>query len=150
MDILKVLAKLGQLEHEASKLYNWFAALYAYDEKARSFFRKLSVEEQTHFDLVKYQERIVRSAPKDFAGVDIDTQAIDRILSRMAEFQTVKPTLKDAIRFALDIETEIVESYAVTVMDTSNKELPALMKSLTANAKEDHCKELFRFAASYD
>lgn len=150
MDVLKVLIKLGQLESEASKLYEWFSILFAYDEQARNFFKKMSIDEQAHFDLVKYQERIVRKTPKDFGGVDIDTQMIDRTLSRIAEFRTTIPLLKDGIRFALDLETEIVESYAATVMDKSNEELAALMKNLTANLKEDHYKELISFAASYD
>jgi len=150
VDILAVLNKLAQLENEASKLYEWFSDLFALDEKASAFFRKLSEEEQSHYDLVKYQERIVRKAPKDFAGVDVNMDAIDKTLSAIAAFRTTSPALKDAIRFALDLETEIVEKYAATVMDQSNREFAALMKSLTTSLKEDHYKQLIKFAGSYE
>lgn len=150
MDILTVLNKLAQLENDASKLYEWFSVLFAQDEKAAAFFRKLSEEEQSHLDLVRYQERIVRKAPKDFAGVDVNVESIDKALSDIAAFRRTAPSLRDAIRFALDLETEIVEQYAATVMDQSNREFAALMKSLTSSLKEDHYKQLIKFAGSYD
>lgn len=149
MDILSVLTKLAQLESEAAKLYEWFSSLFTDDEKAREFFKKLSQEEQAHYDLVKYQERVVRKAPKDFGPVDVNMAAIERTLTRIVEFRGTNPSLKDAIRFSLDIETEIAEQYAATIMDQSNKDMAAMMKGLTAGIKEDHYKQLIAFAASY-
>jgi rubrerythrin len=150
MDILKVLTKLGQLEQDTSKLYEWLSNLFVLDAEVARFFRKLSEDEQAHFDLVKYQERIVRKSPKDFEGVDVDLGAVDKTLSRIAEFRATSPSVRDAIRFALDLETEIVEKYASTIMNQSNKELAALMKNLTNNLKEDHYQQLIQFAKSYD
>lgn len=150
MDILVILRKLGELENEIGKLYEWLSSLFSNDEKVSEFFRKLSADEQSHVDLVKYQERVVRKAPKDFAGVDVDTRAIDRALFNIAQFRKTSPAIRDAIRFALDIETEIVEYYTATVMDQSNKHFAELMKSLTANQKEDHYKQLIQFARSYE
>ncbi len=148
MEILVVLRKLGELENEAAKLYAWFASLFQHDKQAREFFLKLAEDEKAHFDLVKYQERVVRKAPKDFASVEVNMPAIDTTIAEIASFRTTKPDLKDAIRFALDIETEITEHYTSTVMDQSNKNFAHLMKGLTANAKDDHYKELIKFAGS--
>jgi rubrerythrin len=149
MDILSVLTKLAQLESEASKLYEGFSTLFTDDEKAREFFKKLSQDEQAHYDLVKYQERVVRKAPKDFGPVDVNMAAIERTLTRIVEFRGANPSLKDAIRFSLDVETEIAEQYAATIMDQSNKDMAAMMNGLTAGIKEDHYKQLIAFAASY-
>ncbi len=148
MDILVVLRKLGELESEAAKLYAWIASLFQHDEKAREFVLKLAEDEKAHFDLVKYQERVVRKSPKDFGPVEVDIPAIDKTLSAIAAFRKTKPALKDAIRFALDIETEITEHYTASVMKQSNKGFAELMKGLTANAKDDHYKELIKFAES--
>ncbi len=146
MDILVILRKLSELESEAAKLYTWFATLFQHDEKAREFFLKLAEDEKAHFDLVKYQERVVRKTPKDFAPVDVDIAAVDKTISNIAAFRSTKPDLKGAIRMALDLETEIVEHYTGTVMDKSNKEFAQVMQGLAANSKDDHYKQLIKFA----
>ncbi len=148
MDILVVLRKLGELENEAAKLYAWFATLFQHDKQARDFFLKLAEDEKAHFDLVKYQERVVRKAPKDFASVEVNMPAIDKTISGIAAFRKTKPDLKEAIRFALDIETEITEHYTASVMNQSNKDFAQMMKGLAGNAKDDHYKELIKFAGS--
>jgi rubrerythrin len=149
-DVLVVLNKLGELENEVGKLYQWLSTVFADDEKAGAFFSKLSVDEKAHFDLVKYQERVVRKAPRDFAGVEVNLAALDKLVADITQFRKTSPSLRDAIRFALDVETEVAESYATTIMDQSNKNFAELTKSLTANSKEDHYKQLLRFAQSYD
>ncbi len=150
MDILFVLRKLGELENQASKAYEWIASILQNDAKARGFFLKLSEVEKAHFDLVKYQERVVRKSPKDFAPVDVDITAIDRAIAMIAAFRTTTPGLRDAIRFALDLETEIAVSYAASVMEQSNKDFAQVVQGLTANASQgDHYQELIRFAAAH-
>ncbi len=150
MDILVVLRKLGELENEAAKLYAWFAALFQHDKQAREFFLKLAEDEKAHFDLVKYQERVVRKSPKDFAPVDVDIAAIDRAIAMIAVFRTTTPGLRDAIRFALDLETEIAVSYTASVMEQSNRDFAQVVQGLTANASQgDHYQELIRFAAAH-
>lgn len=148
MDILIVLRKLGELEKEAGRLYEWLSSVVAFDEKAKEFFLKLSADEKSHLDLVKYQERVVRKSPKDFGEVQVNMPAIDTTLSKIAEFRKTSPTFREAMRFALDIETEISEYYATTVMDQSNQHFAELTKSLSATQKDDHYKQLIRFAAS--
>ena len=149
MNILTVLTKLAELEREAGRLYGRLATLFRDDPKASGFFRKLSEDEQRHYDLVKYQERIVRKSPADFGEVDADLAAINRTLASIAAFSRATPSVAEAIRFSLDIETEIVESYAATVMKQSNQEFAEMVRGLTANFKEDHYQQLVRFAGEY-
>ena len=148
MDILVVLRKLGEMESEASKAYEWVASLLQDDANAREFFLKLSEVEKAHFDLVKYQERVVRKAPKDFAPVDVNIAAIDKAIAMIAAFRKTKPDLRGAIRFALDLETEIAVSYTASVMNQSNKDFAQVVQGLTANSQGNHYKELIQFAAA--
>ncbi len=148
VDILFVLRKLGELESQAAKAYEWVASILQDDEKVRDFFLKLSEVEKAHFDLVKYQERVVRKAPKDFGPVDVDIAAIDRAIAMIAAFRATTPVLRDAIRFALDLETEIAVSYTASVMGQSNKDFARVVQGLVANeSHNNHYKELIRFAA---
>jgi len=150
LDILVALRKLDELEGEVGKLYEWLSTLFPREAKLVEFFGKLSADEQTHVDLVKYQERVARKTPRDFAAVDVDMQAIDKVLGQIAEFRKTGPSPRDAIRFALDIETEVAEYYAATIMDQSNKQFAELMKGLTADQKENHYKQLIQFAKDYE
>jgi len=150
VNILTALNKLAELESSVGKLYEWFTTLFPNDEKACAFFRKLAEEEQLHFDLVKYQERVARNSPKDFDNVDMDMAPVEKLLAEIAAFRKTTPGIRDAIRFSLHIETEVVETYAATIMDRSNKNLAELIKSMTQDFKEDHYKQLFQFAAAYE
>jgi rubrerythrin len=150
VDILTALKKLGDLENSVGKLYEWFATLFQNDEKAREFFKKLAEDEQAHFDIVKYQERVVRKTPKDFEHVDMNLAAVEELLWSIKSFRKTTPCVKDAIGFALHIETEIVETYAATIMDKSNKNLAEMVKGMTHGFKEDHYKQLIQFAAAYE
>ncbi len=76
-----------------------------------------------------------------------DLDAVNMALASCASFRRTTPTITEAIRFALEMETEIVESYAATIMGQSNPEFAEMVKSLTANFKEDHYQQLLRFAA---
>jgi len=149
MDILNVLKKLGDLERDLGKAYEWLATVFKDDEKAAEFFRKLAQDEQAHLDLVKYQERVVRKTPGEFTGVEIDLPAVDSTVKKIAEFRKTDPAMKDAIRFALDMETEVSEHYAATVMDQSNPSFAQMVKGLTATQEDDHYKKLIEFARSY-
>jgi rubrerythrin len=149
MDIITVLKKLGSLERELGNAYEWSAKQFVHDEQARDFFRKLSEEERQHLDLIKYQERVVQRAPKEFSGVDIDVPAIEKTLNAIAEFRKTTPAVKDAIRFALDIETEVVECYAATVMERSNPSFAELVRGFASNMSDDHYKQLIEFGRNY-
>ncbi len=149
MDILTVLKKLGELEQEAGGLYERFASLFTQDAKAQEFFEKLAADEKAHYDLVKYQERVVRKSPKDFGAVDADLKAVEKTIHAIKEFRKEAPAIRDAIRFALDLETEIAELYTASIMKQSNEEFAQLMKTMGGDQQTAHYKQLIAFAASY-
>lgn len=149
MDILAALKKLGDLERDLGNVYEWLATVFSGDEKAAEFFRKLAQDERTHLDLVKYQERVVRKTPGEFADVEINLPVLDKTLQKIVEFRKTNPTIKDAIRFALDMETEVSEHYAATVMEQANESFAQMVKGLTASQKDEHYKRLLEFARNY-
>jgi rubrerythrin len=149
MDILAALKKLGDLERDLGKAYERLTTVFQGDEKAVAFFRRLAQDEQVHWDLVKYQERVVRKTPGEFVGVDIDLTALDKTFEKIAEFMKGNPSMKDAIRFALDIETEVSEHYAATVMEQSNRSFAQMVKGLAATQQDEHYKQVLEFARNY-
>jgi rubrerythrin len=150
MNILTVLGKLAKLEQDMSHTYAWLANRFAAEQRIRDLFRELSDEEKAHYDLVKYQVRVVLASPKDFSEVEVDLAAIDSALAAIAEFRRGEPTTKEAIRFALDMETSVAECYAVKVMDQSNKSLAEMIRTLSSIDGEKHRKRLVTFAKDYD
>jgi len=131
------------------KAYEWLAASFQDDENASAFFGKLAHDEQAHLDLVKYQERVVRKTPGEFGNVEIGLAAVDRTLRKIADFRSTAPTIKDAIRFALDMETEVSEVYAATVMEQSNPSFAQMVKGLATTQKDEHYRQLMQFAKDY-
>jgi rubrerythrin len=149
MDILTVLRKLGDLERDMGNVYEWLATVFSGDEQAVEFFHKLAQEEQSHLNLVKYQERVVRKTPGEFAGVEISLPALDKAFQKIAEFRKTNPMLKDALQFALEMETDVSEHYAATVMIQSNESFAQMVKGLMEAQKDEHYKRLLEFARNY-
>lgn len=130
-------------------LYKWLAAAYPADENAGDFFSRLSLDEQSHGDLIKYQQRVVRKSPKEFGDVEIDEEAIRNALSEIEQFRASNHSLKDAIRFAMNIENSTAESYFNSVMHQSNQDFAKLLKQLSATCSK-HCQEVLEFARAHD
>lgn len=148
MNILAVLKMLAKLELEMSQAYGWCANRFAAEEQVRELFKTLSGEELSHYDIVKYQERVVQASPKDFGDVEVDLTAINKLLAAITTFRATEPTIQEAIHFALDMETSVAEYYALKVMDQSNKNLAEMVKAL-ANDDEGHRRRLVSFAETY-
>jgi len=149
MNILVVLKKLEELEIAMSKTYQWIAQLFPQERQVCDFFNNMAVDEYAHYEYVRYQSRMVRRAPKDYGEVNVDIADIERTLAEVARFRASNPTVKDAIRFALHIETEVTERLATTLMAQSNKEFAAFLNQLAGPMQQDHYKALITFAKSY-
>ena len=149
MDILTALKKLGELERDMGNVYEWLTTVFSDDEQAVFFYRKLAQDEQNHLNLVKYQERVVRKTPGEFADVEINLPAIDKSFQKIAEFRKTNPTIKDAIRFSLDMETEVSEQYVATIMEQSNESFAQMVKGLAEAQTDEHYQRLIEFARNY-
>jgi rubrerythrin len=149
VDIIAVLRKLGELEKVVASAYEWAATRFPEDEKARDFFKKLAEEEEQRLELIKYQERVVRKSPKEFSGVDFDMPSVQNTLAKIDAFCKSEPTVRDSIRFALDIETDVGEKYGASIMRQSNPQFAESVKGLAVNASQGHYVQLIEFARDY-
>lgn len=149
-DILMILSKLAKLEQTMSQVYAWCSERFAADAPVRILFYNLSVEENAHYNIVKYQERVVRGAPKEFGRVSINMAAVDDALAALAAFRAGEPTVADAIQFARKMEDSLAECYAMEVMDQSNSGLAEMVRKLAETEGGEHKQRLERFIQSYE
>lgn len=91
----------------------------------------------------------MRKTPGEFIGVQINVPAVDKTLLAISEFRNTNPTMMNAIRFALDVETDVSEHYAAAVMDQSNESFAQMVKGLAAAQNDEHYQKLMEFARNY-
>ena len=77
-DILTILRLIEKLEESLSKLYELFSNKFTDDQEAAGFFHKLSVEEDSHRNLVSYQIRVARQNEDIFGDAEVDNKEIFR------------------------------------------------------------------------
>jgi len=149
MNILDAFSHIEGLELRLAKLYLHFKGLFPDDTGAVGMFEKLSYDEKSHYDLVQYQRRIVRREQEIFKDVDIDVKEIRAITSRVES--TMKgnppPSLDEAIKIAMDIESTAGEAHYRTAMEQSNRDLSDFLSHLGTSDNE-HFGVLREFAKS--
>lgn len=137
-DIYKILHALEELEDVAAQLYEKLSEHFKDNKEASFFFYKMSLDEISHRDLVKYQQKLVkRSAKDDFADIDIDISDIYALTARITQIlsSSEMPSLNDAVKFAIEIESSAVEKHYRTAMKKANPDLAILLDSLGSSDK---------------
>jgi len=149
MNILDAFNHIEGLELRLAKLYLHFKASFIDDAEAADMFEKLSYDEKSHYDLVQYQRRIVRREQEIFKDVDIDVKEIRAVTSRVesAVKGNPPPSLSEAIKIAIDIESTAGEAHYRTAMEQSNRDLSDFLRHLGTSDKE-HFSVLKEFAQS--
>ncbi|TAN42891.1 MAG: hypothetical protein EPN25_02120 [Nitrospirae bacterium] len=134
MQILKMLTQLEKLETNMAGLYEWFSHVFREDEAAAAFFYGVSVEEEVHANIVRYQRRLVSQNIKNFSEVDFDLTPIEKTLSDIAAIRKTEilPSLEEALRYAIELEHSIAEEHYRTILKKANPEIEGLLKSLGA------------------
>ncbi len=132
MNILDAFVDIERLELKMLDLYQHFRGLFSDDGEAVEVFIKLRDEEKAHYDLVQYQRRMVSQNMKLFKDIAIDieevktlTSDVDSIIKRIPP-----PSLSEAVRFAIDIESSATEVHYRTAMAQSNREVSDFLTHL--------------------
>jgi len=148
MHILKMLAPLEDLEARMAELYEWLSGVFNDDKDASSFFYRVSVEEVVHVNIIKYQRRLVSTNPKVFGEIDIDTGLISQIASEISTFRNAPeaPSLRDALRKAIEFEHSIAEEHCRTLLEQAHPEVRNLLRGLGAFDSR-HIESFHEFAA---
>ena len=147
MHILKVLGHLERLETFSMSLYENYSKLFSKDREVSGLFYSLSLNEQSRAELIRYQKRMVMRDPDDFQEVDVDMGAIERATLRVkkALADEDKPSLEDAVKLTVKLETDVSEGYYRSLMEQSNPQVARLLKSLDTESRE-HLSNIVTFA----
>lgn len=147
MQICTVLEKLERLELAMADTYESLARQFEDDEEAAGFFTRMSRDEITHRNLIRYERTIVRSDPDTFEGdVGVDIEAVDRAIAHVFRFRTSEkpPTMVQALVFAMQMEADYAENLHRSVFIDKAPNLASLIRNL-AKADAKHHEELERF-----
>lgn len=149
MNILDAFNDIERLELGLSELYLHFKESFLDDTEAAGMFEKLSDDEKSHYDLIQYQRRVVRQEQEIFNDVDIDIEGIRAVTSKVEGTMKRKPppSLGEAIKIAIDIESTAGEAHYRTAMEQSNRDFSDFLKHLGTSDKE-HSSALKEFAKS--
>jgi rubrerythrin len=147
MDILKIFFRLEKFERLMRTLYEKHSKLFADDREASGLFYRLSLDEKSHEELVRYQNRLVKKSPEHFAEAEADMVAIEEAVSKVktALNRSTEPSLEEAVMFAIDLEGSAIEGYHRSLMKQSNQEAARLVDSLGTETN-DHLQTLLNFA----
>ena len=149
MNVLRVLRTLEEVELRMARLYRWMSESFADDEEAPGFFFKMSIQERSHANLLRYGRKLATNNPDEFADTDVDLQPVDDLLEEIDRFcnGSSMPSVEDALRFAVQLESHPLENIHRAVLVTANPDVANMINSL-ANADEEHIKVLESFASS--
>lgn len=147
MQILTVLSAIENIESSVANLYEWFSEVFAADPEASGFFFRLAMQERSHANMVAFSKSLVRSKPVEFSGVDFDMNLVDDLIHTLDVFRAGnrKPTLGQALGFAMEIEGHAAEGIHRSMVIQSNPDVSNMINSL-AKADREHFKLLKDYA----
>jgi len=148
MDILKLLKPLSEFENNIGVLYKIFSESFADDKAASSLFFLMSIQEESHRDIIEYQRRVIFANRDHFQEVDADPDIINDRLKEI-EGMTVnararRVKIEDAVSFALRMEEDACEYYFKSLVAQSNPTFSKLVSKLGDGCAEhkDKLREL--------
>lgn len=150
MDIFKVLDAIEKVELKISELYKYFNKLFADEKGAAALFFRMSLDEQSHADLIKYQRRLARQNKNLSKDIEMDISRVDKLISEIDNIiGSHKPlSLGEAIKLSIEIENDIMEYHGRHAMIKTVTEVAELLKNLFG---EDHKHiELLKELAKYE
>ncbi len=139
MEILNLLSALEGVEGGLADLYGWFSERLSDDGEVSGAFFRLSLQEKSHLNLVRYGRKLARQTPHDFHPVAVDGEVVEELVTAIRGFRErhPEPSVADAIRFALWAEGHAAERIHRTVLVDSNPSLAGVVASL-ASADREH------------
>jgi rubrerythrin len=128
--------RLMEFELALRDLYGWLAAGFGHRPEVAKVFGRLSLQEQAHANLVRYQRRMATANGSAFLPLDGGLEEVDRLLGEIAEFRVTRPnpSLPEAIGIAKRLEQSAAERLHRTAVARSN---PALADFIDRLAGDD-------------
>jgi rubrerythrin len=147
VQILNVLTTLGKAEMAVAEFYYWLSVLFENDPEASGFFFRMSLQEKSHVNLLRYAKKLAHRAPDDFADVDFDPAVVHDLIDRLGAFRdnNPAPTLAEALAFSMQVEGHDAEQLHRSLVIRSNPDVSDVINTL-AKADAEHHGMLERFA----
>ena len=147
MNIQTLFKPLTHFEGKIAELYEWYSELFEDDAEAAFVFIQLAAEEHGHLKMIEYQRRLVRKNPRNFADVSLDLKPVEDALVTLATLRNTPhpPSLEEALRAALMLETSAAEYHFKTAMKQANPNAARLLDAL-GTSDRDHLGKLVEFA----
>lgn len=147
MDIFKFLKTVENVELKMGEVYGRFSRDLAGDQEVSELFRKLTNDEESHRQIVQFEEKLVMQNRSSFLDLDIDVSGLPEEMAKIDEVMNSPQSFsaEQAIRFALDCEESVAELHFRKAIAISNPKISGLMKNLGDKDKE-HLGYLQKFA----
>ena len=135
MDNWTVLKRIEELEDKLAVCYEQLQKTFYYNPSVASFFYRMSLDEKSHGDIVRYQLRVLNKNKSAFGKITLDMSKIDETLDRISKIMKDEPSIKDALQFTLDIEKSAAEFYLISAGKESNGDLSVLLDNFALSCK---------------
>jgi rubrerythrin len=147
MRIFEALSRLESIEKTMADFYEWLSEIFSSDAEAAGLFFRMALQERSHASLLRYGRKLVNRSPSDFEDVDFDAHSVDALLAAIADFRRdrPKPSLAEALFFAMKTECHPAENAHREVLAVSNPEIGQIIRSL-AIADDEHHQTFKSFA----
>lgn len=132
MNIDAIFRPLAELERVLADLYAWYSEIFTADSDAAFVFFRMSAEEHGHARLIDYQKRLIQRNSSYSFPVNIDLDLIHTMLNttRLARNPELNPTVEEAIRLALRLESCAAESHYKSALQGGDPEIARLFSAL--------------------
>jgi len=144
MNIVSAIKEIQLYKKRTAELYTWLSGHFAEDENARSFFFRMTMREQSHLDLARYQIRTMRKSNIDFDDTEINVEFFKNRISMIEDFRSSLPTFREALFFVSRLERGTPLCYCSLLMSKSNKQFAELLSNLSITCNM-HCDDMREF-----
>mgnify|MGYP001767230208 CR=1 FL=1 len=148
MNILTALKTLSDYEIKMAELYGWYSELFAGDEKFSAFFNKMKLEEISHQNQIKFQQRLLLNRRGALPDLAVDEEEVRRFIETLARALAEPPKgIAEAIDMACALETSLYQRCHAQSLLKDEQGLAKLFTSL-GSGDQKHLADLKQLAAS--
>lgn len=136
----QVLIAMEKFEGKMAELYRWYSELYAEDAEASALFYKMSVDEKSHLNVVRYEKRLILQNPALFGAIKVDRRAVQEDTAKVEALLGARRrlALEEAVRLAMDLENGSAERCYRVALQETNPEVAKLLNGMGAGDRQHH------------
>lgn len=129
-NVLTVLKALEDLEQRMADLYAWYHEVFGDNVAAADFFYKMSVDEISHRDVIRFQNRVAQQNFKLFETVEIDLKGLSGFVGKIDAMFSRTPSLREAAIATRELEQSVYEVHYRNAIAQANPFMTKLLVGL--------------------